>query len=54
MSRRKTLLANELPVFIPDIVDDDAEKRRRASGRFENPIRNQRLNRVAQEYRINI
>ena len=34
MSRRKTLLAGEIPRlnFETDIIDDDAEKRRRISG----------------------
>lgn len=34
MSRRRTLIANEIPnlQFETDIVDDEAEKRRRVSG----------------------
>ena len=47
-NRRKTLLANELPQFVADVVDDEAEKRRRASGRFEG-IKNHHLSRVAHE-----
>lgn len=35
MSRRRTLIANEIPNFQADVVDDEAEKRRRVSERFE-------------------
>lgn len=37
MSRRRTLIANEIPnlQFETDIVDDEAEKRRRVSGTNE-------------------
>ena len=35
MSRRRTLLASEVPNFEDDVVDDEAEKRRRISERFE-------------------
>lgn len=37
MSRRKTLLGNELPAFDPEaVVDDEAEKRSRATGKLLN------------------
>jgi len=52
MSRRKTLLAGEIPKlnFETDIIDDDAEKRRRISERFDPATINQR--RVLQQSRL--